>query len=290
MRGRMPAALVIFIGAILPPLLPVSGGALSLVTLRRGAADGLFAGGVSALVLIVLGVTLAGTPAPALRPILQLWLPVFLIAVWLRYSVSLAQALELSAGLALIAVVLFHLQHPETAAYWQEVLGQIPALLAGPSGQNTGAWQGVVAAVAPGMTRLWAVTLLGLVIVSLFLGRWWQAILYNPGGFRAEFHALRLERWFAWVALAWLVAAAVLGSALVYDIAFVLSSVFVLQSLAVLHAFLAQQRWAWLWLVPVYMFLLFPLVIQLIAIAGIIDAFLDVRRRSTGSPGPGGSV
>lgn len=288
MRGRVPAVVVIFASAMIPLLLWVGGGALSLVTLRRGALEGAFAGGASALALIVVIGALAGTPQPALQPILQLWLPVFLIALWLRYSVSLAQALEMAAGLAGVAVAVFHLLHPDTVGYWREVFGQARDLFPAQSVPDSTAWQDVVAALAPQMTGVWAMNMLGLAIGSLLLGRWWQAMLYNPGGFRIEFHALRLERWFAWVVLACLVAAAALGRGLVYDIAFTLSAVFVLQTLAVLHTFSARQRWGKLWLVLIYLFL--PLVIQLAAAVGIIDVFLDIRRRSKGSPGQGGSI
>lgn len=288
MRGRMPAVVVIFASAMIPLLLWVSGGALSLVTLRRGALEGAFAGGAAALALMVVVGALAGTPQPALQPILQLWLPVFLIALWLRYSVSLAQALEIAAGLAGVAVAVFYLLHADTAGYWREVFGQAREMFPAQSAPDATTWQEVVAALAPEMTGLWGVNLLGLAVASLLLGRWWQAMLYNPGGFREEFHALRLERWFAWVVLAWLIAAAALGRGLVYDIAFVLSAVFVLQTLAVLHSFSARQRWGKLWLALVYLFL--PLVIQLAAVVGIIDVFLDVRRRNTGLPGQGGSA
>lgn len=288
MRGRVAAVLVILCSALIPLLLWVGGGVLSLVTLRRGAYEGALAGGAAAAALLVLAIALTGTPMPALQPILQLWLPVFVVALWLRHSISLAQTMELAAGLAAMAVVVFHLLHPDTVGYWQEFFGQAKGLFAGKSGSNSAAWQDVVTMLAPEMTGLWAVNMLGLAIGSLMLGRWWQASLYNPGGFRAEFHTLRLERWFAWLALAWLVAGAVLGRGLVYDIAFTVSSVFVLQALAVLHALAAKQRWGRLWLALVYLFL--PLVIQLVAVAGIIDVFLDMRRRIAGSPNQGGSV
>ncbi len=32
------------------------------------------------------------------------------------------------------------------------------------------------------------------ILVGLFLGRWWQAILYNPGGFQREFHELEAPK------------------------------------------------------------------------------------------------
>ncbi|MCO6441810.1 MAG: hypothetical protein J5I81_12160 [Nitrococcus mobilis] len=289
MRGRGSAVLVIFVSAMVPLLLWVSGGALSLVTLRRGAAEGAFAAGVATLVLLVAVGALAGSPQPALQPILQLWLPVFLIALWLRYSVSLAQALEVAAGLTALAVAVFHFLHPDTVGYWREVFAQARALFPASSQLDPKAWEDVVTVLAPEMTGLWAVNLLGLAVGSLLLGRWWQAMLYNPGGFRAEFHALRLERWFAWLVLAWLVAAAALGHGLVYDIAFALSAVFVLQALAVLHALLAGQRWGKVWLGLVYFFLFLPLILQLVAVVGIIDVFLDMRRRRQGLPGQGGS-
>lgn len=250
--------------------------------------EGAFVGGVSALVLIAVIGALAGTPQPALQPILQVWLPVFLMALWLRHSVSLAQALELAAGLTGVAVAIFHFLYPDTAGYWREVFGQARDLFPAQSVSDSTAWQDVVATLAPQMTGLWAVNMLGLAVGSLLLGRWWQAMLYNPGGFRTEFHALRLERWFAWVVLAWLIAAAALGWGLVYDIAFTLSAVFVLQTLAVVHTFSARLRWGKLWLVLIYLFL--PLVIQLAAAVGIIDVFLDIRRRKQGSPGQGGSI
>src|SRR5690625_6353500 len=30
-------------------------------------------------------------------------------------------------------------------------------------------------------------------VLGLMLGRWWQALLYNPGGFKQEFNGLRLN-------------------------------------------------------------------------------------------------
>lgn len=288
MRGRMSAVFVVFASAMVPLFLWVSGGALSLVTLRRGAVEGALVGGGAALALLILVGALAGTPEPALQPILQLWLPVFLMALWLRHSVSLAQAVEMAGGLAALAVAIFHIVHPDTAGYWREVFGQARVLLPAQSDSGVTAWEEVVAVLAPQMTGLWGVNLLGLAVASLLLGRWWQAMLYNPGGFQAEFHALRLERWFAWVVLASLLAGTVLGRGLVYDVAFVLSTAFVLQALGLLHFFAAGRRWGKLCLGLVYLFL--PLVIQLVAVVGLIDVFLDLRRRSEGSSDPGGSL
>ncbi|MEZ5581549.1 MAG: hypothetical protein R3F37_01040 [Candidatus Competibacteraceae bacterium] len=34
---------------------------------------------------------------------------------------------------------------------------------------------------------------LASLLCGLLLGRWWQALLFNPGGFSREFHELRLD-------------------------------------------------------------------------------------------------
>jgi hypothetical protein len=55
------------------------------------------------------------------------------------------------------------------------------------------------------------------VLAGLFLGRWWQAILYNPGGFKKEYLTLRSQPKLA-IATVIVIAASVLFSGLVAEI------------------------------------------------------------------------
>jgi hypothetical protein len=38
-------------------------------------------------------------------------------------------------------------------------------------------------------------------VISLIVSRWWQSLVYNPGGFREEFHGLRMDAGLARVLL-----------------------------------------------------------------------------------------
>lgn len=123
------------------------------------------------------------------------------------------------------------------------------------------------------------------VVIALLAARWLQAMLYNPGGFRQEFHGLDLGRPMAAVVAALLLVAMWAGYGLVYDLAFVISAVFALQALALGHAVVAGRGSSRAWLVGMY--LLLPLLFELAVVIGIADAVFNWRRRFLA--GSGGS-
>ena len=113
------------------------------------------------------------------------------LALLLRWSVSLPLALFGSAfvggltGLAMLGLGVNYLD--QLAGFYAEIFADIEAQLAAESGEE-------VKLTPPGIVTI--AGLLGLLntigcLLCLLLARWWQAMLYNPGGFRAEFHALR---------------------------------------------------------------------------------------------------
>jgi len=120
--------------------------------------------------------------------------------------------------------------------------------------------------------------MLGIVLLCLLLGRWWQAVLYNPGGFREEFHSLRLTRWFAGLVLALVVGSMVTPPGIVSDLASVMGAVFLLQTLAVMHAIAAMRGWHVGWLIGAYLIL--PLMLRPAALLGLADSFVDFRARA----------
>jgi len=281
MRGRFAAVGVVAASALLPLLFWLSGAALALVTLRRGAAEGLLVAVGAGLVLGVCSSVLVGSPLAALQPLLLVWLPVLLLALVLRATVSLPRMLEAGALVGAGGAAVFHAVHPDPTAFWARVLERLAELVGGGAGGP--AWQQASAELAPLLTGLWAVNMLALAVASLLLGRWWQALLYNPGGFRAEFHELRLGTWYAGLTLAVAAGALFTPPGLVRDLSMVLTSVFVLQALAVVHAIFARRGWHGGWLVGVY--LLLPLALRPVAALGIADVFVDLRRRFAGSSG-----
>ncbi len=273
MRGRFTAIATTVVCAILPLLGWVSGAVVALVTLRRGAGEGLIVllGSLVGVNLIL--ALMAGQAVWLLGPALELWLPVLVLALWLRSSISLSSTLRLAAGLAALAVAAFYAAVGDPSRYWrprfEQVLGSLP--------DGGGVWGAGVEQMLPMMTGFWALGLLIGAVASLLFGRWLQSLLYNPGGFAKEFRDVDLGRALAGAAAALWVGTAFGGPAILQDLALVISAVFVLQALSLVHALIAAKRLGGGWLIVTY--LLLPFAFQLMAIAGMADAAFQWRQR-----------
>lgn len=278
LRGPFQAATVMVAASLLPLAAVVASGALALVTLRQGLGQGALVAAMAAGLLAgLLAVATGGELAlPALRIVLEQWLPVLGLAGWLRRSVSLSSTLLLWAGLGALAVTGFYLAVGDPVGYWR---GVVDALLAAAGAQGLGpeAEALLQEELLPMMTSLWAMNMMLMVLAGLLIGRGLQALLYNPGGLRAEFHGLSLGRTAAVGALALWLGAVLTGPGLLYDLAVVTGAAFVLQALAFAHAVVAARGWGRGWLVPVY--LLAPLLFRVLALVGIGEALFQWRRR-----------
>lgn len=275
MRTRLGAIGVVALGAALPLLFWVSGGVLALITLRRGVIEALIVLAGASAVLLPIYAVLLGTPAAILQPLALIWLPVIALAQVLRQTVSLPLTLQTGTLLAVLGVAAFYGLHGDPAAFWKDTLQSLAQMLSG--GQPGPEWQQAAAQLAPRLTGLWVSNMLAIATVCLLLGRWWQALLYNPGGFRSEFHGLRFASWFAGLALVAVAGGLLTGPGLVADLGLVLGAVFLLQALAVAHALVARRGWHVGWLVGFYLIL--PLMLRPVAMLGLADTFVDFRAR-----------
>ncbi|MCG5533568.1 hypothetical protein LRF89_08965 [Halorhodospira sp. 9621] len=280
LRGPFQAATVMVAAALLPLLSVLAAGALALVTLRDGLRQGVVVGAMAGAALFALMFAALGTGEPALRLILEQWVPVLLLAEVLRRSVSLPLTLLLWMGLGAVAVIGFHLVVPDPAAYWRSVVEAFLAVAGGEA--ELGGEAGVLLQdeLLPVMTGLWAVNLMLVVLAGLLIGRGLQALLFNPGGLRAEFHALDLGREAALVALVLWLGGLFAGPSLITDLALVTGAAFVVQAIAFSHAIVAARGLSGGWLVPVYV--LAPLLFRPLALVGIGDALFQWRRRLGG--------
>jgi len=123
-----------------------------------------------------------------------------------------------------------------------------------------------------------------MVIVCLMIARWCQAALYNPGGFRQEFHNLRFDPR-VMVVLLGLILVALLDIPPL-DLWLPLLSIGpMIAGLAIAHYAVAKKGGGVIWLVMVYLTLLMmaPAIIML----GLADSVLDLRKRldNAGKPG-----
>jgi len=287
MAGPSQAALVAAVTAILalklPPLAWLSGGVIALIVLHLGPRRGMQLVGFSGLAVMGLGWIVIGTPVLAFSMIMLLWMPVWLAAVVLYRTVSLALALQLITAMAMLFVLVFQLIYPDLLlALSQEFAGMIqPMIDQQPTEQ---ARQDLVAAldtVLPLLPGLLAMSLMIGAVLSLLLGRWWQSALYNPGGLSKEFNELRLGKAPAAVSVVLLVVAMLTGSQLVTMLMLVILALYLMQGLAMIHGLLALKQANKFWLVGLYfiIFIMPQLVILPVAVVGLTDAWVDYRQR-----------
>jgi len=299
LRGRTQALLVAAVAAVLALLLPlmshISGAVIALVTLRKGFREGL-------LILAGLGLILGGigyfstlafpmVKAFLVSTILVVGLPVIIAAEVLRTRRSLGDALAVTALLSGAAMVGFYLVIGDVAAWWLTVLDTIlgPVLENAPV-PMTGAEKGeVMDSLASVMTGFMVSAIVYSTMINLFIGRWLQDSLFNPGGFRVEFQALRLGRTTAIVAaiavaLAALISGGITGFAV--NILILVVAVFSLHGLALIHAIVAMTRVHKGWLYALYVSALFipPQIMVVLSALGFTDGWIDFRTRIGNRP------
>ncbi|MDQ3797353.1 MAG: DUF2232 domain-containing protein [Pseudomonadota bacterium] len=285
-RWRATGAVVGFalLGLIIPPITLLSGAALSLVGLRLGIAQGLSILGLAVLAMAVLSTIIMGQPWIGAVFGLAQWAPLLGLTLILRHTVSLALTLKAGTATGLAAVLGSALLIPNIDSVWKAVLDDIarPALTRADVPAAT--VNAILQQAAPVMTGSFvAATLLSLAL-SLLIARWWQALLYNPGGFREEFLALQLGPLIAGLTLALVAGALLTKASLLIELAMVASVMFFLQGMAVTHTAIANAAHPTLWLVGFYSLLLLALPQMMVGIAalGTIDAFADFRARLGG--------
>lgn len=292
--GPLQAVLVVALFTVLsflaPPLTSIlsyaGAAALALYSLHVGARSGvivllgaMLVTGLLTEMLLHHGMTIAVTS-------LLLWFPVWLIAVVLRETRSLAMAMLALSALAMAGILLVFLWFGDPSQWWLERLsGLINSLADQPEIEiDTGSLHEFAEQVAPFMTGSLAAGLSFAALTCLMLGRWWQSQMVKPGALRKEFYALRLNSMLSLLAVGMFALAALkFGSvsALALQWSLVVLVPFLFVGLAVVHATLANLKAARIWLIIIYILMsLLPQAMMLVVVTGLLDPWLDLRRRT----------
>ncbi|MGD8572775.1 MAG: DUF2232 domain-containing protein [Gammaproteobacteria bacterium] len=289
MRGRTQAigiaAGFAVLSLIFPLLSIVSAAVVALVALRLGPAPGMLLVAVSTLVALALTLLVSDMTyaMPAILSLVLLLVLTWIASVVLRYTRSLSMAITALTFIGMVIIIVFHLVVGDPLTWWQSHFDDFFAqatesMMADQKmvfEQNLETWAAI-------MTGFVTMAFLLNVIFALFIGRAWQAMLYNPGGFREEFHALQFGKKYAIFALVIASVALIPDTTIAMickDILMVLMMVYVLQGIAVVHSIVAQKGLHWVWLVGLYLLVL--MLSQLVAITGYIDTWMNFRRRVT---------
>ena len=250
---------------------------VGLVILTQGSVSGLKAIGVSIVGITLVAWASIGAPELGLWTGLVQWLPIILLTQTLRSSKSLA--LTMLAGLVIgavgVAVQYLVWNNLETEMISQAVqrMGQVDQFDENLAERNIQLVRLFVLALA-------AMAYLVFMLIVL-IARWMQASLAESQGFSQEFRALSLGKPAASGALVLMVASFWIDQSWLISLALLVVVGFMFQGIAVVHAKLAPRRQARMLLVLFYTLLLvFPQVVALTAITGVIDNWLVFRKNA----------
>lgn len=274
MRGPLQSIVIALLAGLVPWLFWFSAAISALVTLRRGLVP-------AAPVFIAAALPAGwwwtqGDPVP-LATVLLVTLMATLLRARVRWGEALIGASLTSALMVQLGIFLppggagpllesIRQNAPELDARLNDIAAQ---------GVSTEQLAGLVIGGITGLVVMLAAT------ACLALARSWQSGLYNPDGFRAEFHAFRLSSRETLV----LAACGVLGVLLnVPAVLLLLWIPLLVAGIALVHGYIGLKGMSGLWLIGIYFLLLtaWPTILILLLLA-LIDVFADFRARLAGS-------
>ena len=272
MRGRTQAIGVAIVAILMPFFVWVSAAVIGLVALRRSGQDTVIVLGWSVLAAVAV-MLWQGDPGPvvaligtAIAAAVLRWTrswPFALVAIVVSGLVSAAALNAFDSGFV-----------NELVDMLNQFLGRLSAEM--PADQ---------AALLGKMSATQVCGLLGLrsaclMLIALLLARWWQAMLYNPGGFRDEFHRLRLP---VSVVIGLIVAgAAITQIGRDYQVwAALFALPFLAAGFALVHGIVGLRRWGRGPLVALYLAWLvaWELVTIALLLLALLDCWWDFRGR-----------
>ena len=274
MRGRAQACAVAFLGNLFPLISPATVG---LVSLRKGSQEGVvvllwaalpliasyfFDQGTSLLTFIS-GLSLLMTliTANVLR-VTGSWQWTILTSMLTAMMVMFSIALLLSTDVDLLVDRLSTM----FAEIAQQQSSQVEPFIAS----------------RPLVLGLGALMLAVSTILCLFVSRWWQAMLYNPGGFGEEFRQLRLDVRAAGLSIIAFIVALYLPTEYRFWAELMVLPL-VLSGLSLMHYGVNVAALGKAWLVFMYVGLVVsgPVIGGLLVGLGLADSLLNLRLRLT---------
>lgn len=276
------AGALFLLALLLAVALLVSAASVALVWLRKSTAEAAASLAIAMLGAAILSWLTLGSALPALWLGTGMWLPMVPLAWVLRHTVRMEMSILTAALMGAAMVLATHVALGDAAMFWLERLRAMFADAGGAAAMTEQQIEEVLVQVAGMMTGILIASLLMNALSSLFLARWWQAKLFNPGGFRTEFHGLRLGRQACMLLAVVLLVGLFTQVQILNSLAVVAMFIAMLQGLAVAHGTVAKRAMGSGWLIGLYVLMgLVPHTALILAVLGIADSWVDFRERAT---------
>lgn len=272
------ASSLAMLSLILAPLSVFSSGTVALITLRKGAQEGFIIVVCSSVAAALLATLIQVPYLFIMLYALILWFPIWITAIVLREGRHISLALQIAVLIGVACVVGYYTVNENPVIMWQEVMKKMA-----PANAPVDDVKRMIELMAPYMTGIAAAGGVFGMALGLFLGRWWQAMLFNPGGFKTEFLALKVQPGLTIVTMLLVLAAALSTgkfSQIAWNAAIVLFVLYTFVGTAVLHALFSNMKIGQ-FAVPMFYITLFliPHSLLPVALVGLSDTWLDIRKR-----------
>ncbi len=127
----------------------------------------------------------------------------------------------------------------------------------------------------------WPAVLFLMHVLLLLSARYFQSRWYHPGGFKQEFHALRLSSWMCIPFLVIFLWAILAPSQLALQAAGLVALLYTIAGIAWLHWFIAFKHWTWVWVAVMYgiLFVLSAWAMPLLILIALLDSSINLRQK-----------
>lgn len=285
LRGRLQAIGITSFLTIISLLVPalafmISGLPVSLVTLRRGPLIGIQVVAGSLLLTLALTYIVGIIPQVALAFSVGVWLPVWCCAVVLRTTESQGMMALAAAVIGLLFILFMHLIIGDVTAWWKSWLELwIRTNLSSTAGEQ---YKQILNVLTPLMNAIMAALIMLSIILTTLAGRWWQSLLFNPGGFRPEFYALHFPRILSYLTITGvgvLFMRGELQNSILLDVLGLLIVLHMFQGLSAIHRAVQRRTLSVAWLGIMYcLLILLPQMVLFISFIGMVDSWMKGGR------------
>jgi len=269
--GILSFDLSMVFGLLVTPIaIMYSAAVLAFVLLRHHERAALTTALIAAAIVLIASTLVEHFSPEVLIFIALCWLATMCVASVLLYTVSMKFAVLAVVPAAVVIGLVASTFRAELVHFWQvlivETLGALSdAELASLGDENLNVVREVMPVMLAESSISWA---LFIVTCGLFIARYWQAQLFNTGGFQKEFHSLRLGREAVMVFVAAYGLAMVFSGALFSSLASAMMFVFFIQGLSVVHCLSKQRGLSKSWLFGMYAILWLPPTVFVLSVLG----------------------